>query len=126
MSRSRPAPVPTAHRAAPEEEARRPSRRPLRLLGALAVANGFAYASAWNYEGGTSALLACRTASFQDPAAWRKDPAGWAGNYGSAAYGAPVVSGGRLYVSATTLVDGQPVALHDQFTLGAAAPGVIR
>jgi hypothetical protein len=38
-----------------------------------------------------------------------------------------VVSGGRLYVSvsATTLVDGQPVALHDQFALGAAAPGVI-
>jgi hypothetical protein len=34
-----------------------------------------------------------------------------------------VVSGGRLYVSATILVDGQPVALHDQFTLGAAGPG---
>jgi hypothetical protein len=156
----------------------RPSRRPLRLLVALAVlatvllAAAPASAASWptasptpapgTNEGGTSALLAYRTASFQDPAAWRQDPAGCAGNsptvhlgivlvggiacrpsgddggvrafdgavyfsmYANAAYGAPVVSGGRLYVSATTLVDGQPVALHDQFALGAAAPGVIR
>jgi hypothetical protein len=154
--------------------------------GALAVANGFAYASAWNYEGGTSAYeggtsaprtpatsrrptapstSACmRTpptavttrcchsmlvrvrfgggwpASSATPAvagglvfaglaqgigAWRLSDGVRRWRYGSAAYGAPMVSGGRLYVSATTLVDGQPVALHDQFALGAAAPGVI-
>lgn len=57
--------------------------------------------------------------------AWRLSDGVRRWRYGSAAYGAPMVSGGRLYVSATTLVDGQPVALHDQFALGAVTPGVI-
>ena len=47
--------------------------------GALAVANGLAYANAWNYEGGTSALLAYDTGSFQAPAAWRQERVGCAG-----------------------------------------------
>jgi outer membrane protein assembly factor BamB len=58
--------------------------------------------------------------------AWRLSDGVRRWRYGSAVYGAPVVSGGRLYVGATTRVGGQPVALHDQFSLGAAAPGVIR
>ena len=55
--------------------------------------------------------------------AWRLSDGVRRWRYGSAAYGAPMVSGGRLYVSATTLVDGQPVALHDQFALGRRRPG---
>ena len=47
--------------------------------GALAVANGLAYANAWNYEGGTSALLAYDTGSFQAPASWRQERVGCAG-----------------------------------------------
>ncbi len=36
---------------------------------------------------------------------------------GTVDYGAPVVSGGRVYASATTLVGGEPVTYVDQFAL---------
>jgi hypothetical protein len=36
---------------------------------------------------------------------------------GTVDYGAPVVSGGRVYASGTTLVGGEPVTYVDQFAL---------
>jgi hypothetical protein len=57
--------------------------------------------------------------------AWRLADGTRRWRYGTVAYGAPAVSGGRLYVPAFSSAGDQPVVLLDQFALGAAAPGVI-
>ena len=75
----------------------------------VAVANGLVFA------GLTSGI-----------GAWRLSDGVRRWRYGTITYGAPEVSGGRLYVSAVTPDVGQPVVVVDQFALEAAAAGAIR
>jgi hypothetical protein len=49
--------------------------------------------------------------------AWRLSDGVRRWTSGTVDYGAPVVSGGRVYASATTLVGGEPVTYVDQFAL---------